>query len=99
MLCSDIRISIDRPEKAYVQAWNLLVSKKTRYQAALQRTVDTADDILMRYRANEMIGLLDEVGKISEFSYPLMLKTIDKVEVTTVGKLSLLFQSGIRVTV
>lgn len=99
MLCSDIRISIDRPEKALVQAWNLLVSKKARYQATLRRTTDTTDDILMRYRANEMIGLLEEVGKIPTFSYPLMLKTLDRVEVTPAGKLTFQFQSGIRVTV
>jgi len=82
-----------------VQVWNLIVAKKARYQATLQRTVDTADDLFLRYRANEMIGLLDEAGKLPAFSYPLMLKTIDKVEVTTTGKLSFLFQSGIRVTV
>ena len=70
-----------------------------QYQGTLQRTVDTADDILVRYRTNEMILLLDEVGKIPAFRYPMMLKTIDKVEVTTAGKLSFLFQSGIRVTV
>ncbi|MPM19780.1 hypothetical protein SDC9_66206 [bioreactor metagenome] len=99
LLCSDIRISVDRPQKAFVQAWNLIVGKKARYQATLQRTVDTADDLFLRYRANEMIGLLDEAGKLPAFSYPLMLKTIDKVEVTTTGKLSFLFQSGIRVTV
>ncbi len=99
MLCSDIRILIAQPEKSFVQAWNLLVSKKARYRATLQRTVDTTDDILVRYRANEMIGLLNEVGKIPEFSYPLMLKTIDKVVVTMAGKLSFLFQSGIRVTI
>lgn len=99
MLCSDIRISIDRPEKAYVHAWNLLVSKKARYQATLRRTANNTGDILTRYRANEMIALLDDVGKISVFSYPLMLKTIDKVEVTSAEKLSFLFQSGIRITV
>lgn len=62
-------------------------------------TTDTTSDILMRYRANEMIGLLEEVGKIPAFSYPLMLKTLDRVEVTPAGKLTFQFQSGIRVTV
>lgn len=99
MLCSDIRISIDRPEKAYVQAWNLIVSKKARYQATLRRTADTSDDVLMRYRAEEMISLLDEVGKIPAFSYTMMLKTLDRIEVTPSRKLTFLFQSGIRVTV
>jgi Recombinase. len=63
MLCSDIRISIDRPEKAFVQVWNLLASKKARYQATLRRTTDTTGDILVRYRAKEMVTFLTRLGK------------------------------------
>lgn len=97
--CSDIRIAIERPQKAFVQAWNQLVGKKARYQPALQRTADSADSPLTRYRAREMIGLLDTVGRLKEFDFPLMLRTLDYVEVSADEKLSFVFQSGIRVTV
>lgn len=99
MLCTDIRISIDLPQKAFCRAWNLIVAKKLRYQATLRSTVDNAEDILVRYRAEEMCLLIDEIGKINEFSYPLMLKTLDRVVVNTNGKLSFIFQSGIKITV
>ncbi|MEG1407932.1 MAG: hypothetical protein RSD23_08735 [Ruthenibacterium sp.] len=99
MLCSDIRIPIDRPPKAFVRAWNLIVSGKGRYQATLQRTAAMTDDVLMRYRAAEMNQLLDSIGKITAFDYLLMLKTLDRVEVTPDEKLTFLFQSGIRITV
>ena len=86
MLCTDVRISIDLPQKAFCRAWNLIVAKKLRYQATLRSTVDNAEDILVRYRAEEMCLLIDEIGKINEFSYPLMLKTLDRVVVNTNGK-------------
>ena len=99
MLCTDVRISIDLPHKAFCRAWNLIVAKKLRYQATLQSTVDNAEDILVQYRAEEMCLLIDEIGKINEFRYPLMLKTLDMVVVNTNGKLSFIFQYDIKITV
>ena len=99
MLCTDVRIPTDLPQKAFCRAWNLIVAKKLRYQATLRSTVDNAEDILVRYRAEEMCLLIDEIGKLTEFSYPLMLKTLDRVVVNTNGKLSFIFQSGIKITV
>lgn len=57
------------------------------------------ENILVRYRAEEMCLLIDEIGKINEFSYPLMLKTLDRVVVNANGKLTFIFQSGIKITV
>lgn len=99
MLCSDIKVPWERPGTAFVQAWNLIVGKKARYQATLQRTVDTDGNPLTRYRAKEMIELLDTVGRITEFDYALMLRTLDFVEVRPPDKLSFVFQCGIRITV
>lgn len=47
MLCTDVHISIDLPQKAFCRAWNLIVAKKLRYQATLRSTVDNAEDILV----------------------------------------------------
>jgi hypothetical protein len=82
-----------------MQAWNIIVSKKARYQATLKRTAGTTDNALAQYRANEMLGCIDIIGKIAEFDYSLMLRTLDRIETTPDEKLTFLFQSGIRITV
>ncbi len=87
------------PKKAFVRAWNQLVSKKTRYQPILQRTADTTDNALTRLRAREMIDLLDNVGRLDDFDYALMLRTLDFIEVQAEDRLSVVFQSGVRISI
>lgn len=99
MIFTDIRISLDRPPKAFVQAWNYIISQRGRYQATLKRTIDNTDDVLVRYRAKEMLELIDSVGRLNAFDYPLMLRTLDRVETNADEKLTFIFQSGIRITV
>ena len=99
MICSDIRIPVEYPKKVFVRAWNQLVSKKTRYQPILQRTVETTDNALTRLRAKEMISMLDSVGRLDGFDYALMLRTLDFIEVHSEERMTVVFQSGIRITV
>lgn len=99
MICTDIRIPVDRPQKAFVQAWNYIISQRGRYQATLKRTIENADDVLARYRAKEMLELIDSVGRLSTFEFPLMRRTLDRVETTADEKLTFIFQCGIRITV
>ncbi len=94
-----MKIPVDAPEKAFVRAWNLLVSKKLQYGAVLRRRAETADDTLARYRAGEMLRLLDEVGKLTAFDYYFSLKVLDHMELMPDGKLTVVFLSGIRLTV
>jgi hypothetical protein len=94
-----MEIESGKPEKAFIRAWNLLVSKKQRYQATLKRTADTTDDILLRYRATELIRLLDEAGTIKEFNYVFSLAVLEKIEITPQGKLTVCFLGGVRLTV
>lgn len=98
-LCAQTKIPLDAPEKAFVRAWNLVVSKKLQYGAALRRKAETAGDTLTRYRAKEMLWLLDEVGKLAAFDYYFSLKVLDHMELTPDGKLAVVFLSGIRLTV
>lgn len=98
MICSDIRILFTYPQKVFVRAWNQLVSKKARYQPILQRTIEATDNVLTRYRAKEMIGLLDSVDRLDGFDYALMLRTLDFIEVYSDEKMTVVFQSGIRIT-
>ena len=65
-----------------------------------QRINSNIEEVTMlREMASSICLLIDEIGKINEFSYPLMLKTLDRVVVNTNGKLSFIFQSGIKITV
>ena len=81
MICSDIRIPFNHPHKVFVRARNQLLSKKTRYQPILQRTIETTDNALTKLSAKELIGLLDSVGRMDGFDYALMLRTLDFIEV------------------
>ncbi len=98
-LCTDVKIRTERFPKAFVQAWNLIVSKKQRYLPSLQNTAATSDNPLTAYRAEEMIGLLETTGRLDEFDFSLMIRTLDRVEIMPTEKLSFIFQSGIRITV
>lgn len=99
MICSDIRIPFIYPQKVFVRAWNQLVSKKTRYLPILQRTIETTDNALTRFRAKEMMASLESVGRLDGFDYALMLRTLDFIEVHSEDKMTVVFQSGIRISV
>lgn len=95
----DSRITIDRPMKVFVQAWNLLISKRQQYEPRLKRISETAESKLARYHASEMLRLMDEVGKLSSFDYALSLRVLDHAELQLKGKLSMIFLPGIRITI
>jgi len=61
-------------------------------------TSTKSPDILVRYRANEMIRLLSEVGRIGTFDYELSLKVLDHIEVISDGKLTVIFLAGTKIT-
>lgn len=98
MLCTDNQIPAAAPEKAFVKVWNLIVSHRLRYTASFHRTATTSLDILVRYRANEMIRLISEVGRIETFDYGLSLQILDHIEVTQGGKLAVIFLAGTKIT-
>jgi hypothetical protein len=55
-------------------------------------------DELIRYRAGEMGRVLGARDRIREFDYGLMNQVLDHVEVTSMGKLAVIFLTGTRVT-
>ena len=97
--CTDARIPFDRPSQVFRQAWNLMVSKKTRYQATLKRVADENEDPLVRYRAKELGELLDETGRLDSFDYYTFIRTVDRMEVSTGGKVAVIFLAGVRITI
>lgn len=96
-LCSDTRIAIDRPAKAFVQVWNTMVSRKQRYLPILQRT-EATDDVLLSYHAGVLHQLLINGERLSEFDTRLFRKTVERIEVSPPGKLTFIFRAGIKVT-
>ncbi len=95
----DVRVPLGRPERVFIQAWNLIVSKKQMYVARLKKVSDTDESELTRYHASEMLRLMDGVGKITEFDYLLSIKVLDRMELMPKGKLAVVFLSGIRITI
>ena len=99
MLCTDLQVSAKEADKAFIRAWNFLVSHGLRYAASFREMARDGKDELVRYRAREMARLLGDRGRIREFDYGLCNKVLDHVEVTSVGKLAVIFLTGTRVTV
>lgn len=82
-----------------MQAWNLIMSKKPMYIARVKKVAETDESELTRYHASEMLRLMDEVGKITEFDYMLSVKVLDRMDLMPEGKLAVVFLSGIRITI
>jgi hypothetical protein len=98
MLCTDIHVPTEETDKAFMRAWNFLVSHGLRYAASFREMARYGKDELVRYLAREMGRLLDR-GRIREFDYGLANQVLDHVEVTDVGRLAVIFLTGTRVTV
>ena len=95
----DSRIALERPAQMFVQAWNLIISKWQQYEPRIKRIADKDGNVLTRYHASEMLRLMGEIGKLNDFDYPLSLKVLDHMELQMKGKLTVIFLSGIRVTI
>lgn len=98
MLCTDVQVPVGAPEKAFVKAWNLIVSHRLRYSASLSRIASTSTDVLMRNRSNEMNRIIMKVGRIENFNHELSLKVLDHIEVTPDGKLCVIYLTGTKIT-
>lgn len=99
MLCTDIEIDAGLPEKAFAKAWNLLVSHRMRYIASFKNLVATTDNLLLRYRADEFIQLLETIGAINSFDYDFSLKVLGHIEACSDARLSVVFMTGTRVKI
>ena len=75
------------------------MSKKQMYTARVKKVSETDENELTRYHASEMLRLMDEVGKITEFEYMLSVKVLDRLELMPENKLAVVFLSGIRITI
>ena len=99
MLCTDIQILAGQPEKSFIRAWNQLCGKAIRYTASLNNRASKTDNALLRYRCRRLAELIAERGRIDAFDYGLCIEVLDHMEVTPLGKLSVIFFAGITITV
>ena len=95
----ELRVPLGRPERVFVQAWNLVMSKRQLYEARLKRVSENDESELNRYHASEIKRLLDNLGKITEFDYLLSMKVLDRMELMPGNKLAVVILSGIRITI
>lgn len=99
MLCTDIQIDEGLPEKAFIKAWNLLVSHRMKHIASFKNLAATTDNLLLKYRADEFVRLLETVGTIKKFDYDFSLKLLDHIEVFNDGRMIVVFLTETRVTI
>ncbi len=88
--CSNgIKIGVGKIEDAFVSAWN-------KFADGLDKQIIDSDgkDILPRYRAKELLRLINDIGHIDTMPYELMLKTLSHIEVDTDAKVSVVFLAG-----
>jgi hypothetical protein len=98
MLCTDIEIDANLPKEAFVKSYNQIISNREDYLPVLERAMK-GEDLLIRYRAQELINLIKTGQKLNEFDYDLSLKILDHIEVMPDGKLTVIFLAGIKITV
>lgn len=96
MLCTDVEIDAKLPQEAFVKAYNQVISNCEDYLPDLEQALE-GENLLTRYRAQELIDLIKTGQKLNKFDYELSLKILDHIEVTPEGKLTVIFLAGIRV--
>jgi len=92
MLCTDIRIPAHEPELAFIKAWNQLADEIEDYLPEWQQAIE-GEDLLMAYRARELVGLVEKTERIDRMPYELVLKTLAHIEIGIDGELDVVFQA------
>lgn len=98
MFCTDTQIPADQPEWAFIDAWNQLIYHRLEYTTSLMQIANETDDTLLRYRAKEMAQLLAGRQELSYLDYEFSLKILDHIEVMPDGKLTVVFNTGTRIS-
>jgi len=93
---NSIKMKADKIEAVLVMAWNEIIQNRTRYEKQWQANLD-GDDMLLDYRTQELMKLMDEFGTRDAMSYELMLRTISHIEVDEKTRIRVIFLAGIMV--
>lgn len=86
-----IRLKDSLPEEIFIESWNRLIeNKEWRYMLRPKNELE-------QYRVKELITLVEEVGKIKNVEYELVLSTLDYIEINEEGVAKVIFLAGIGV--
>ena len=96
-LCSDTRIDLDQPGKAFTRAWNWLISHKQRYLPILENNTES-ENLLIRYHSKVLLELIEEGPRLRDFGWDLFRKTIEKIVVNPSAMLTFHFKASIKIT-
>ena len=91
----NINLSDDRTTSLFVEAWNYLVE----YQQDIDLEAKDDESVLEKYRKEQLMLLMQQYGRITEFDYPLMLQTVDHIEIAKDGIATAIFLAGIQVKI
>mgnify|MGYP000047247602 FL=1 len=91
----NVNLSDDRPTSLFVEAWNYLIE----YQHDIDLEAKDDESVLEKYRKEQLILLMQKYGRITEFDYPLMLQTLDHIEIANDGIATAIFLAGIQVKI
>ena len=93
MLCTDIRLLAEDVDKAFMRAWNFLVSHGMRYAASFREMDRDGENESVCSRAKEIGSLLDS-DRILKLDYGVMMKVIRHIEVNVEGTMVVIFIAG-----
>ncbi len=93
MLCTDIQVEEDLPEKAIIKAWNNIVDKYEEYMPVWKEAIE-GNNVIKAYRAKEIVRLVEEYGYIDKMSYELLMKTLENIKVFENVKIEVRFMAG-----
>lgn len=86
------RIPTDDIDRAIISSWNELVDRRRDWLRLSNKTGDQ----LMDYRIRDLKRQIRKYGHLRVMAYNLLIRVLDHVEVSTDGKLSVIFLAGIR---
>ena len=89
MYCSDIEVGKQEVEKAFIDAWNLLVENMD--------WIEDSGGLLRNYRSMELKKLLSETGKIDAVDSEIIKRTLEQIEVSKNGEIEVSFLSGTKI--
>lgn len=91
MYCTDIKMPIENIEKAFIDAWNLLVENTD--------WIEDSGGLLRNYRSMELRRLLSETGKIDAADSDIIKRTLEHIEISKDGEIEVSYLSGTKLNI
>jgi hypothetical protein len=93
-----IKIHADKIDDVLMTAWNKMIHNRRRYEKQWNGNLD-GEDLLLGYRTQELMKLIDNFVISDALPYELMLRVISHIEVDKKGQIRVVFLAGIKLEV